>query len=119
MNREAKPMVENTSPKLVPDHCLFWNQYAPMVSSHAPQTKNWRKFITISRSFRLTRLLPSARIATGGDRQRRRLRANSGRVKRGAALPRSGVERDHPVAAVAPGQLPAAGARQSTRLNSS
>src|SRR3546814_7105790 len=23
MNREAKPMVENTSPKLVPDHCLF------------------------------------------------------------------------------------------------
>src|SRR3546814_3834242 len=43
MNREAKPMVENTSPKLVPDHCLFWNQYAPMVSSHAPQTKNWRR----------------------------------------------------------------------------
>src|SRR3546814_1309655 len=36
------------------------------------------------------------------------LRANRGRVKRGAALPRSGVARDHPVAAVALGQLQAA-----------
>ena len=54
MNSAAMPIVEKIAPKLVPDHCLFWNQYAPMVSSHAPQTKNWRKFITISRSFRFT-----------------------------------------------------------------
>jgi hypothetical protein len=26
MNSEAMPMVEKIAPKLVPDHCLFWNQ---------------------------------------------------------------------------------------------
>jgi hypothetical protein len=54
-------MVEKIAPNAVPDHPLFWNQYAPMVISHAPQTKNWRKFITISRSFRLTRHSPLSR----------------------------------------------------------
>jgi hypothetical protein len=31
-----------------------------MVSSHAPQTKNWRKFITVRRSFRFTFRSPFA-----------------------------------------------------------
>src|SRR6478735_5111021 len=53
MNSEAMPIVEKIAPNDVPDQCLFWNQYAPIVSSHEPQTKNWRKFMTIRRSFRL------------------------------------------------------------------
>ena len=54
MNSAEMPMVEKIAPKLVPDHCLCWNQYAPMVISHAPQMKNWRKFITVRRNFRFT-----------------------------------------------------------------
>ena len=54
MNSAEMPMVEKIAPKLVPDHCLCWNQYAPMVISHAPQMKNWRKFMMVRRSFRLT-----------------------------------------------------------------
>ena len=55
MNSEAMPIVEKIAPNDVPDQCLFWNQYAPIVSSHEPQMKNCRKFITIRRSFRFTR----------------------------------------------------------------
>ena len=55
MNRAAMPIVEKIAPNPVPDQCLFWNQYAPIVSSHAPQMKNWRKFITTRRNFMLTR----------------------------------------------------------------
>ena len=58
MNSEAMPMVEKIAPKPVPDQCRFWNQYAPIVSSHAPQMKNWRKFITIRRNLRLTDIAP-------------------------------------------------------------
>src|SRR6185295_10989683 len=54
MNSEAMPIVEKIAPNDVPDLCLFWNQYAPIVNSHEPQMKNWRKFITIRRSLRLT-----------------------------------------------------------------
>src|SRR6185437_4715110 len=53
MNSAAMPMVEKIAPNCVPDQWRFWNQYAPIVSSHAPQMKNCRKFITIRRSFRL------------------------------------------------------------------
>src|SRR5262249_3531005 len=53
MNSAAMPIVEKIAPKPTPDQCLFWNQYAPIVSSHEPQMKNWRKFITIRRRFRL------------------------------------------------------------------
>src|SRR6185312_6683971 len=52
MNSAAMPMVEKIAPNCVPDQCRFWNQYAPIVSSHAPQMKYWRKFIATRRSFR-------------------------------------------------------------------
>src|SRR5512142_1070207 len=60
MNSTAMPIVEKIAPKPVPDQCRFWNQYAPIVSSQDPQMKNWRKFMTIRRSFRLTVQLPEA-----------------------------------------------------------
>ncbi len=63
MNSDAMPMVEKIAPNPVPDQCLFWNQYAPMVSSHAPQMKNWRKFIAIKRNFRFKNATPLTHAA--------------------------------------------------------
>src|SRR5512147_1612754 len=92
MNSAAMPMVEKIAPNDVPDQCLFWNQYAPIVSSHEPQMKNWRKFITIRRSFRLT----CCRLPTKSPQRNEagahvqgsldRARAASGRRKRPAPL---------------------------------
>ena len=64
MNSAAMPMVEKIAPNPVPDQCRFWNQYAPMVSSHDPQMKNCRKFITIRRILMLTRCFPRPAAGT-------------------------------------------------------
>src|SRR5450755_1927640 len=97
MNSEAMPMVEKIAPNPVPDQCLFWNQYAPMVSSHAPQMKNCRKFITIRRSLMLTRgfplmvLRPQAGKMPRPDCSERRAAAHHSARHGPAKLPRRAI----------------------------